>query len=203
MPDKYFEKYKQRGLDNEKACVYGMVENLDDNIGRILDHLDSLDMRDNTIVIFMTDNGPNTWRYNGGMKGKKAWVDEGGVRVPCFMRIPWMKNNGSTVEAISAHIDILPTLAELCHLELPVGLHLDGQSRLPFLKRPDEHQPERIIYTDRGLDNLRPAALRTEKWEISFKDDTTMYDLSADPRPEKQCCTGPPGPGRQFCQIIP
>ncbi len=112
---------------------------------------------------------------------KKAWVDEGGVRVPFFMRIPWMEKNGSVVEALSAHIDILPTLSDLCNLHLPAGLKLDGESRIPYLQNPSLHQPGRIIFTDQGLDNSIPCALRTEKFEITFGKDTSLYDLRKDP----------------------
>ena len=87
VPDAYFEKYKARGLDVKNATLYGMVENIDDNMGRLLKKVKELGLQENTIVLFLTDNGPNTRnRYNGGMKGHKGQVDEGGVRVPLFVR---------------------------------------------------------------------------------------------------------------------
>ncbi|MGK2863175.1 MAG: sulfatase-like hydrolase/transferase, partial [Chitinophagaceae bacterium] len=81
VPDKYFNKYKAKGLDNELASIYGMVENVDDNIGRLVHFLKKNQLEENTIIIFMSDNGPNGIRYNGAMKGIKGSVHEGGVRV--------------------------------------------------------------------------------------------------------------------------
>ena len=87
VPDRYFVKYKAQRLDDKNASVYGMVENIDDNIGRVVSKLDELGISDKTIVIFLTDNGPNGGnRFNGNMKGWKAKVDEGGVRVPFFLK---------------------------------------------------------------------------------------------------------------------
>ncbi|MBN2665910.1 MAG: sulfatase-like hydrolase/transferase, partial [Bacteroidales bacterium] len=86
VPEKYFSKYRQAGLDSTLSSVYGMVENMDDNISRLLEKLEELNIAENTIVIFFSDNGPNTDRYNGGMKGRKGSVDEGGVRVPFYIK---------------------------------------------------------------------------------------------------------------------
>ena len=88
VPEKYFDKYKNRGLNDELACIYGMVENMDENIGLILAILEQFHLTEKTIVIFLSDNGPNTVRYNGDMKGKKGNVDEGGVRVPFYISWP-------------------------------------------------------------------------------------------------------------------
>jgi arylsulfatase A len=88
VPEKYFSKYITSGLDSTLSSVYGMVENMDENIGRIIKKIEELDIEENTIVIFFSDNGPNTDRYNGGMKGRKGAVDEGGVRVPFYIKWP-------------------------------------------------------------------------------------------------------------------
>jgi arylsulfatase A-like enzyme len=76
------------GLDPQLACLMAMCENIDDNVGRVLAALEELKIRKDTIVIFFSDNGPNTFRYNDGLKGKKGSVDEGGMRVPCFVSWP-------------------------------------------------------------------------------------------------------------------
>ena len=78
VDDKYFNKFKSKGVNDMDAAIYGMVENVDENIGRVLEKLESLKLTGNTIVVFLTDNGPNSNRYNGYMKGKKGAVDEGG-----------------------------------------------------------------------------------------------------------------------------
>lgn len=86
VPEKYFLKYLESGLDSTLSAIYGMVENMDENIGKVLQKLEMLNLVDNTIIIFLSDNGPNTDRYNGGMKGRKGSVDEGGVRVPFYIK---------------------------------------------------------------------------------------------------------------------
>jgi arylsulfatase A len=86
VPDRYFDKYKARGLNDYLAAIYGMCENVDDNVGRLLAALDELKLADHTIVLFLSDNGPNGERYNGGMRGIKGSLHEGGMRVPLFVR---------------------------------------------------------------------------------------------------------------------
>ena len=128
VPDAYYEKYKDRGLDVKTATLYGMVENIDDNMGRLLKKVEELGLQENTIVLFLTDNGPNTRdRYNGGMKGHKGQVDEGGVRVPLFVRWSGHIKPDRVVDGLAAHIDLLPTLADLCDIEVPDSLRLDGR----------------------------------------------------------------------------
>ena len=113
VPDRYFDKYTARGFDAVTASIYGMVESLDTNVGRLLNALDQLSLTDRTIVLFLTDNGPQTDRPNGGMKGRKGSVDEGGVRVPLFVRWPGHTQPGAVVRRNAAHIDIMPTLLEM------------------------------------------------------------------------------------------
>src|SRR4030095_1574895 len=143
VPERYFSKYKRRGLDAKTAAIYGMVENIDDNVGRILKQLEAARLTDRTIVPFLTDNGPNGERYNGGMKGIKGSVHEGGVRVPLFIRWPGRIRPGTTVENIAAHIDLFPTLLELCGLSEPRTLSLDGISLVPLLEGKSDGWPER------------------------------------------------------------
>lgn len=181
VPDPYFNKYRESGFDDKTAAIYGMVENIDDNVARLMKALEETGLEEKTIVIFMTDNGPNSWRFNGNMRGKKAWVDEGGVRVPFFLKIPWLSKEEIHIEKMAAHIDILPTLVNLCGLELPVGLELDGVDLGPYLYDREKEIPDRFIYTDRGLGLKRPWALRSEKYLLTVKKDTFLYDLKKDP----------------------
>ncbi len=118
VPDRYFDPFKEQGLDDTLACVYGMIKSIDDNVGRLLDRLESHGLADDTIVVFFGDNGPNTERYNGGMLGRKGSVHEGGVRNALFMRWPGHIPAGTEVKPIAAAIDLLPTLAELA--DVPV-----------------------------------------------------------------------------------
>jgi arylsulfatase A-like enzyme len=121
--------------DKEDARkVYAMVSNIDYNVGKLLQKLEELEIADNTLVIFMTDNGPQQPRYLAGMKGRKGSVFRGGVRVPFFFRLPRMFEGNRDIENTTAHIDILPTLANLCNAQLPTDRKIDGNSFLPLLK---------------------------------------------------------------------
>lgn len=113
-----------------------MCENIDDNVGRLLAHLASLQLADDTIVLFLTDNGGTAGVkiYNAGMRGGKTSVHEGGSRVPLFMRWPAAKWTPHVVKPIVSHIDLYPTLLDLCGVKAPVGPKLDGISLRPLLE---------------------------------------------------------------------
>lgn len=188
VPDQYFDKYKAMGLSNKDAAVYGMVENIDDIMGRLLDHLNLLQKEEETIVIFMTDNGPNGVRYNGGFKGIKAHVDEGGVRVPFLIRYPRLGwDSGRKIDRMAAHIDLLPTLAELVGVTVPDSLGVHGKSLLPMMES-ESQWPDRKFYTHqvaREMDTV-PSAIRTDQFLLTMKPkDTALYDLIADPLQKK------------------
>ena len=183
VPDTYFNRYKTMGFDDKTACIYGMCENIDDNMGRLLSALDSLNLRENTIVVFLTDNGPNSWRYNGGMKGKKAHVDEGGVRVPFFIRYPGQLPQGTTVNQLGAHIDLFPTLHELCHIPLPGTLPMDGISLVRAMT--ENNVEERMVFTHQVAWTFKPVpgAVRTPEYRLVLNNrgDTLLYNMLDDP----------------------
>ena len=189
VPDKYFDKYKNRGLDDKTACVYGMVENLDDTIGRILKRLDELKLSDNTIVLFLTDNGPNSERYNGGMKGRKGSVHEGGIRVPLFIRWPGHIEVDTRVTQIAAHIDMFATIIELCGLAMPKTQPQDGVSLVPLLKGQTGGWPDRMIFTFRSPRSQRqvtPGSVRTQRWRaVKGRNRWELYDMVSDPGQKK------------------
>src|SRR5688572_24039164 len=123
VPEKFYAKFakaelkmrpeksgRDDGVEHTRAAL-AMVENIDWNVGRILKKLDELKLAEDTIVVYFHDNGPNGWRWNGGMKGRKGSVDEGGIRSPCFMRGPKHLPAGKRVPQIAGAIDLLPTLA--------------------------------------------------------------------------------------------
>lgn len=184
VPDSYFDKYKAKGVDDELASVYGMCENIDDNVGRLLKKLEDLKLEKNTIVIFMTDNGPNGRRFNGDMKGIKGSVDEGGIRVPCFVR--WRGTIQPAIrKTLSAHIDILPTLQELCQLKPISTSPLDGRSLASILLR-NSLQSDRKIYTHVAQPELPvksyPGSVRTNQYRLVVKENSTeLYDMLTDP----------------------
>jgi len=185
--DKYFAKFRSKGVNERDAAIYGMVENLDDNIGRVLQKLDELNLSKGTIVIFLTDNGPNSNRYNGDMKGKKGAVDEGGVRVPFFIRWPGKIKEQTVIKQLAAHIDVLPTLVELTGIAKPQTLPLDGQSLLPLLQGKPVGWAERSIYThvlkdtDKAIKPF-PGAVRTPQYRyIRGNESDELYDMVSDP----------------------
>lgn len=162
IPDKYYQMFKDidpaSGFENDNRPfvkmseknkedarrVYAMVSNIDENVGKLLQKLDELNIAENTLVIFMTDNGPQQTRYVAGMRGRKGSVYRGGVRVPFFLRYPKLFKGDKRIETTAAHIDILPTLAQICNVDLPNKL-IDGKSLLPLIKG------EQVNWADRPL----------------------------------------------------
>ncbi|RNC84590.1 MAG: hypothetical protein ED557_06325 [Balneola sp.] len=186
VPDQYYDKYKAKGLDDKNASVYGMVENIDDNIGRITDKLEELKLTENTIVIFMTDNGPNGGdRFNGEMKGWKAKVDEGGVRVPLFIKWPDKIPAGKIVEELTAHIDFLPSIAELTGIEFEEQNEIDGRSFAPLIFDENPVWEDRYLFTHQSRwDSLEqfPASVRNNRYRaVRYGDSWELYDMLQDP----------------------
>ena len=150
-PEKYVKMYETAGLDKEAMAYYGMITNIDENVGNLLSKLKEWDLEGNTLVIFMTDNGHSMGRlYNAGMRGAKGTPYQGGTRVPAFFRWPGTLKGGADVDKLSAHVDIFPTFAELAGARMPDGLQLDGRSLVPLLKDPGASWPDRCIFTHVG-----------------------------------------------------
>lgn len=171
VPDRYFDKFKAQGLDDNVAAFYGMCENLDENLGRLLAHLESEQVAGNTIVLFLTDNGGTAGvkTYNAGMRGGKTSVHEGGSRVPLFMRWPKAKWQPHLVTPIVSHIDLFPTLLDLCGVSAPKGPKVDGVTLRPLLENGDSSTwPERTLFTHNPIDktNRFPGAVRTQQYRL-------------------------------------
>ena len=189
VPDTYYDKFSEKGFDVKTATLYGMVENLDDNIGRVIQKISELGIDDHTILVFLTDNGPNTaQRYNSGMKGHKTHVDEGGVRVPFFIK--WKDNipAGLITSQLSAHIDLLPTLADLCNISLPENLEIDGVSLKNYLLNEQEPVFDRMIFNHMyfgGQLQAKKGAVRTQQFRYVLNpDEEGLYDMINDPGQE-------------------
>jgi len=160
VPEKYLTRYLHADLkvpqtgghpvkkfnQETTARVYAMVECIDENIGRLLARLDQLKLADNTIVMFLTDNGPQQPRYNSGMLDLKGNTHEGGVRVPFLVRWPGHLQAGHTVDRIAANIDVLPTILDLCQVKKPEQVKVDGVSLVPLLQGEVGNWPDRTIY---------------------------------------------------------
>jgi hypothetical protein len=188
VKEKYSNPYKNIGLESPLAEFYGMITNIDDNVGKLLARLEELDLSDDTILLFMTDNGADPAgtrdRYKGGMRGFKGSKYDGGHRVPCFIRWPdGGISVGREVDNLTAHIDILPTFIELCGLKNPYDVQFDGISLAPLFTGKGTEWKERILITNsQRVDHpvkWRKSATMTDKWRLI--DGTELYDIDADP----------------------
>lgn len=182
IAERYVAPYRAAGVNEWDSKIYGMVTNIDDNIGRLLERLRALKIEDNTIVIFMTDNGPDHVRFNGGMRGLKGTVYEGGIRVPFFLRWPGRLKPGR-VDRLAAHIDVLPTLADACGVPLPKKVKIDGRSLMPLAGGG------RVEWADRNLffqwhrgdapEPFRNACVLNQRYKLV--NGKELYDLETDP----------------------
>lgn len=182
VPEKYFAKYNSTGLDSTLSSVYGMVENMDDNVGRILKKIAELGLDDNTIVIFFSDNGPNTDRYNGGMKGRKGSVDEGGVRLPFYIRWPGVIKPGTT-DQLGQDIDILPTILGLCGIKYKPEKPIDGLD-LSEVIRKHKKSFDRYVFSRQANQPIGGcnASVRNSRYRmVRTKNDTLLYNMIDDP----------------------
>jgi arylsulfatase A-like enzyme len=134
-------------IADETRCALAMVENQDANVGRILTKLKDLGLEENTIVLYFSDNGPNSNRWTGGMKGRKAQTDEGGVRSVCYLKWPAKLPAGHTVPQIAGAIDLLPTIANLAGVKRVGDKALDGRDLSPLLLKEATEWPDRRIFS--------------------------------------------------------
>jgi arylsulfatase A-like enzyme len=186
-------------IDADKvARVYAMVTNIDANVGRVLAKLKALNLDRDTIVVFLTDNGPQQARFNAGMRGLKGSPYDGGVRVPCFVRWPAGLGpaSGTYVDRVAAHIDMAPTLLEACGVPHPPGVAFDGVSLLPLLRGDvaNDAWPDRTLFFQwhRGdaPEVERSFGARNQRWKLvqpagangnDFQPRYELYDLAAEP----------------------
>ena len=183
------------------ARISAMITNIDENIGRLFQKLDKLGIRENTVVMYLNDNGPNTMRYVGDMRGMKSHVDDGGIRSPLIFHWPAKVDAGRESDALCAHIDVLPTVLDACGITKPQGLRVDGRSFLPLLSsdRPEWPSRQLVLQTHRGNvpQKFHHFALHEEPWKLvhpsGFGNETfegepklELYDLSKDPRQQNE-----------------
>ena len=162
-------------VDDHTRCALAMVENQDMNVGRVLAKLSELGVDDNTIVVYFSDNGPNSYRWNGVMKGRKGSTDEGGLRSVCYIRWPAKIPAGHTITQISGAIDLLPTLTALAEINRVGGQPLDGRDLTPLLMQKSAEWPGyRHFSTWAGRVTVRTQTHRLD-------DDGNLYDMVADP----------------------
>ena len=194
VPLEYYNIYKDLSndvLSEGQKRFYGMITNVDDNFGKLRKTLKELKIADNTILIFMTDNGTTGYSnkggketgYNAEMRGTKGSEYEGGHRVPFF--IHWKNGNISEpkdITQLTANLDIMPTLAELCGISLPKGHKaLDGQSIVPMLRNPNLAN-NRMLVTDsqriQDPEKWRHSAVMQNNWRLV--NGKELYNIETD-----------------------
>lgn len=174
VADRFYDKFRKQGFSEEESAFFGMCENVDENVGRILQVLKQEGLERDTIVLFLTDNGGTTGVpiFNAGMREGKTSVHEGGSRVPLFIRWPARFPAGKTIGEITAHIDLYPTLLELCGVSIPDEQPaLDGKSVVPLMDDRNAEWPERVLFTHNPISerNRYPGAVRSQRYRLVKK----------------------------------
>lgn len=188
-PDDYAKRHAGQVPENV-AKFYGMIENIDDNFGRLTAALDDWKLADNTLVIFLTDNGGTLGVkvFNAGLRAAKGTPYEGGTRVPSFWRWPARFQGGVDVDRLAAHIDVFPTLAEVVGATLPaeVGRQVEGRSLVSLLEGKPVDWPDRTLVTHVGRWPKGEVASAKHR-NVSIRDaryalvnNAELYDLQAD-----------------------
>ncbi|MFG0335476.1 MAG: arylsulfatase [Maioricimonas sp. JB049] len=198
-PEKYKQRFADMGWDESTQGRYGMIENIDDNFGLMMQKLDEWDLWDNTLVIFMTDNGQagRSGRLNGkrvlmytaGFRTGKGSPWEGGTHVPAFWRWKGVLGEGVDIPALTAHIDLFETFCDLAGATIPDDIQeRDGRSLLPLLEDPNADWPDRHLFFhvgrwEKGADpnesRYNRCAIRTARWRLV--NNRELYDIAADP----------------------
>ncbi len=175
------------GVKQPAANFYAMIENIDANVGKLLDWLDSSGLARNTVVVFLTDNGPAVADWNAGMRGAKGTPHEGGVRVPCFIRWPGKVPAGRVITEPAAHVDLFPTLAALCGAKMPDPWDGDGTNLAATLTENAPLPAGRVFFTHVGRwpGDVRPErrksrdfSVRDARWRLTGVE---LFDMQADP----------------------
>lgn len=205
-PPENTKRFTDLGFSPKTAGFYGMIENIDENVGRLMGHLKKWDLMENTVVIFMSDNGmtgggsgrlgqslgkssdgKQMLPFNAGMKGLKGSADEGGVRVPFFVRWDGRIKPGVDHGNIAAHIDVFPTLAALAGAKHPAN-QVEGRSLLPLIEDGKAEWEDRFLFTHKGRwrtgsepneHQWRGFAVRNQRFRLV--DNKDLFDMQADP----------------------
>lgn len=195
VPQKYIDMYKDNS-EIPNPNFFGMITNVDDNLGMLRQKLSEWEIDENTILIFLTDNGTaagiqldrsgfkNGKGFNAGMRGKKGSAYEGGHRVPFF--IHWPKgglDQGKDVRRLTSYTDVVPTLLDLCQIEYAPQLPFEGKSLVPLLSNPEADWSDRTMITDTQrkefLEKWKDASIMTDKYRLIRGEE--LYDMDSDP----------------------
>lgn len=207
VPDPFWDRFKDKelklrheGPQREDVAMtraaLAMCENIDANVGRVLKKLEDLKLADRTIVLYFSDNGPNSWRWNGGMKGRKGSTDEGGVRSPLLVRWPGHIKPRTAVTPIAGAIDLLPTLTDLCGVPPLKGKPLDGVSLAPLLLGKGSDWPDRMIFSHWGGN----VSVRTQQHRL----DATgkLFDMVKDPGQQRDIAKDDPQTAARLSEAV-
>jgi len=199
-PDKYKQRFAQNGWDAERTQGrYGMIENIDDNFGLLMKKVTEWNLDDNTLIIFMTDNGQAgrggkkhgkpVKMFTAGFKTGKGSPQEGGTHVPAFWRWKGVLGEGVDVPALTAHIDLYRTFCDLAGVTIPAGIQpIDGKSLVPLLENPNAGWPDRNLFVHQGRwakgadpnqSRYKQCAIRTARWRLI--NHNILYDIQNDP----------------------
>jgi arylsulfatase len=205
VPEKYSEPYRHldEGRKRGVADFFGMIANIDENMGRLDAFLRESGLYENTLLVFLTDNGGTAGVdiHNAGMRGRKGDLYEGGHRVPCFVRWPaGGMTGGVDRDGLTAHLDWFPTLAEICRLEEAVPENLEGFSMAALLRGETDTMPQRVLFhrsdharVKQGV-SYRPdrkdTVVMTGQWR--FINDAELYHVGRDPAQEQDIASQHP-----------
>jgi arylsulfatase A-like enzyme len=202
VPDRWIRPYRDQGVNETHARLYAMVENIDWNVGRVLDRLAHLARRADTVVLFTSDHGPcpsardfsappgRQQRWNAGLRGEKGSLYQGAIRVPSFWSWPGVIASGRDVANVTSVMDVLPTVAAAAGATLPSDRVVDGIDLLPLLKGDvdPEDWPSRTVVMQwhRGDVPVRDRnyAVIGDRFKLYRPEsdaDDELYDLDADP----------------------
>ncbi len=198
-PQSSKQPFLDAGYDEETAARFGMITNIDDNMGVLMSKLTQWNMDENTLLIFMTDNGQSQRQgklngkkialFSGNLREGKGSPHEGGTRVPAFWRWTGRLPAGVDTDALTAHIDLFPTFCDLTNAQLPENHQVTGRSMLPLLANPDASWADRYLFTHKGRwekgSNPHDAkyngcAVRNERYRMV--NNSMLFDIQADPQ---------------------
>lgn len=185
--EEYYTRYAHIG-DPVKRIYAAMIANLDDAIGRVLDHVRKLNLEENTLIFLISDNGGAEYTFtteNGPYKGGKITDFEGGIQVPFIMK--W-KNHipaGMVYEPMVSSMDIFHSVVHAVDVPIPDDRTYDGVSLLPYITGILKDDPHDILFWQRGFSK----AIRTNRWKLLLNEDsgdTLLYDMRMDPTESKE-----------------